>query len=155
MNDNFFLIHLNYFHGAEFSSCLNVFISHHHHHHHLFLNRSFLPCSARVRHLPRYEASPHIPEHYSFRVQTKLIRVIFHTFSPSLPALTLPPPPPHFNRPTPNHLHSYAPHGQTISIYHASPPQPCSEHPKDCTRPVIISVRHGRRRLRFATSRQL
>ena len=28
-----------------------------HHHHHLFLNRSFPPCSARVRRLPRYEVS--------------------------------------------------------------------------------------------------
>ena len=40
-------------------------------------------------------------------------------------------PPPHFYRPTPNHLHSYAPHAQTTSIYHASPPQPHSEPSKD------------------------
>ena len=33
-------------------------------------------------------------------------------------------PPPHLYRLTPNHLHFYAPQAQTISIYHASPPQP-------------------------------
>ena len=60
----------------------------HHHHHQLFLKRPFLPRSARVRRLPRYEASPHIPEHWLFRVQTTLIRVIFYTFSPCLPAHT-------------------------------------------------------------------
>ena len=44
---------------------------------------------------------------HTFRMQTKLIHVIFHTFSPS---------PPHFYRSTtPNHLHSYLPHAQTIS----------------------------------------
>ena len=47
-------------------------------------------------------------------------------------------PPPHFYRPTPNHLCSYAPHAQTTyaqttSIYHALPLFPHSEHPKDCT----------------------
>ena len=40
-------------------------------------------------------------------------------------------PPPHSYRPTPNHLHSYTPHTQTISIYHALPPQPRSHPPKD------------------------
>ena len=59
-----------------------------HHHHHLFLKRPFLPRSARVRCLPRYEASPHIPEHCPFRVQTKFIQIIFYTFSLSLPAPT-------------------------------------------------------------------
>ena len=39
-------------------------------------------------------------------------------------------PPPHFYRLTPNHLHSYFPHVQTTSIYHTSPPQLRSEHPK-------------------------
>ena len=33
---------------------------------HLFLKRPFLPRSARVRRLPRYEAPPHIPEHCPF-----------------------------------------------------------------------------------------
>ena len=60
----------------------------HHHHHHLFLKHPFLPRLARVRRSPRYEASLHIPEHCPFRVQTKLIRIIFYTFSPSLPAPT-------------------------------------------------------------------
>ena len=31
------------------------------------------------------------------------------------------------------------PHAHTTSIYHASPPQPRSEHPKDCTRPHFAS----------------
>ena len=39
-------------------------------------------------------------------------------------------PPPHFYRLTLNHLHSYVPHAQTTSIYHASPPQPRSEPQK-------------------------
>ena len=39
----------------------------------------------------------------------------------------------------PNHLHSYVPHAQTTSIYHDSPPQPCSEAPKDCTNPHCAS----------------
>ena len=54
----------------------------HYHHHHLFLKRLFLPRSARVRRFSRYEVSPHIPEHYPFRVQTQLIHIILHTFSP-------------------------------------------------------------------------
>ena len=40
-------------------------------------------------------------------------------------------PPPHSYRQTPNRLHSYAPHAQTTSIYHAIPPQPHSQPPKD------------------------
>ena len=52
----------------------------------LFLIRPFLPCSARVRRLPWYEASPQIRGHCPFRVQTKLIHIIFYTLSPSLPA---------------------------------------------------------------------
>ena len=68
----------------------NVFViwNHFHHHHHLFLKRPFLPRSARVRRFSRYEVSPHIPEHHPFRVQTQLIHIILHTFSPSLPAPT-------------------------------------------------------------------
>ena len=58
------------------------------HHHHIFLNCPFLQRSARVRRFSRYEASPHIPEHYPFRVQTQLIHIILHTFSPSLPTPT-------------------------------------------------------------------
>ena len=52
---------------------------HHHHHHHLFFKRPFLPRSVRV---------PNIPEHHPFRVQTQLIHIILHTFSPGLPAPT-------------------------------------------------------------------
>ena len=59
-----------------------------HHHHHLFFKRLFPPRSARVRRFSRYEASPHIPEHYPFRVQTKLIHIILYTLSPSLSAPT-------------------------------------------------------------------
>ena len=51
-----------------------------------------------------------------------------------------PPPLPHFYRPTPSYLHSYVPHAQTTSIYHSSPPQPRSEHPKDCTNPYCTSL---------------
>ena len=59
-----------------------------HHHHHLFLKTSISSTarSARVRRLPRYEASSHILEHCPIRVKTcKLVRVFFYTFSPCLP----------------------------------------------------------------------
>ena len=69
-----------------------------HHHHHLFLKRPFLPRSARVRRLPRYEASPHIPEHRPFLVQTKLVRVFFYTFFPCLPT------PAHTSHPCHHHI---------------------------------------------------
>ena len=117
---------------------------HHHHHHHLFLKRPFLPRSARVTHFSRYEASPHIPEHGPFRVQTKLNHIILYTFSPSLPAPTRTSNPSHHHISTgwhPINLHSYVPHAQTTSIYHASPPRPNSEHPKDCTRPHFAKTR--------------
>ena len=114
-------------------------------HHHLFLKRPFPPRSAMVRRFSRYEASPHIPEHYPFRVQTKVIHIILYTLpksSCSYPHIS-PLPPPHFYRLMPNHLHSYVPSAQTTSIYHATPPQPCSEPPKDstnahCVRDVIL-----------------
>ena len=56
--------------------------------------------------------NPHIPEHYPFRVQTQ-----FHPYHPlhilsksSCPYPHISPlPPPHFYKPTPNHLHSYVP----------------------------------------------
>ena len=68
--------------------CVNICICllHYHHHHCLFLKHLFLPCSARVRRLPRYEAYPYIPEHCPFRLQTEHFHVIFYTLSPSLPA---------------------------------------------------------------------
>ena len=44
----------------------------------------------------------------------------------------------HFNRPTPNHLHSYVPHAQTISIYNTLPPQPRSEYPKNCLKTSLL-----------------
>ena len=93
---------------------------------------SFLPCSARVRRFSRYEASPHIPENYPFRVQIQLIYIILHTFSPSIPTLPahLTPATTTFLQADPNHLHSYVPHAQTTSIYHASPPQRRSEPQK-------------------------
>ena len=56
--------------------------------HHSFLKRPFLSRSARVRRFSRYEVSPHIPEHSPFRVQTQLLHIIPHTFSPSLSAPT-------------------------------------------------------------------
>ena len=54
----------------------------------------FQNVSYRDRHLPWYEASPHIPE--QFRVQTQLIHVSFYTFSPSSGVFT-----PWPNRPWP------------------------------------------------------
>ena len=65
--------------------------------------------SARVRHFSRYEASPHIPEHYPFRVQTKPIHIILYTLSPSLPVPTRTSHPCHHHIPflrstCPNHL---------------------------------------------------
>ena len=101
-----------------------------HHHHHLFLKRPFLPSSARVRRFSRYEASPHIHEHCPFTVQTKLIRIILHTFSPSLPAPTCTSHPTTTTFLQADTQSSPIPHAQTTSIYHASPPQPCSEHLK-------------------------
>ena len=92
-----------------------IIIISHHLHHHLFLKRSFLSHSARVRRFFRYEASPHIPEHCPFRVQTKLIHIILYTFSPSLSAPTCtshPRQPPHLYQPTPHFLHSHVPHAQ-------------------------------------------
>ena len=59
----------------------------------------------------------HIPEHCLF---------IFHSLSMS----SCPCSSPHFYKLTPNHLHSYDPYAQTISIYHASPPQARSENTK-------------------------
>ena len=65
-------------HSISFIHCLLEWIkSRVNHHHHLF----FLPCSARVRRLPRYENSPHISEHYPFRLQTKQFHVIIYTLS--------------------------------------------------------------------------
>ena len=49
---------------------------------------SIFPHSARVRCSSRNEAPPHIPEHCSFREQTKCLHIILHTFIPSLPAPT-------------------------------------------------------------------
>ena len=75
--------------GGSWCSGEGVSFIHHHHHHHLLLKCPFLPCSARVRHFSRYEASPLIPEHCPFRVQAKLNHIILYTFSPSLPPSTL------------------------------------------------------------------
>ena len=81
---------------------------------------SIFPRSARVRRSSRNEAPPHIPEHCPFRVQTKHLHIILHTFIPSLPPSTrtsrpchhhishfaLPPPiiPPLLRSTCPNHL---------------------------------------------------
>ena len=60
------------------------------------------------------------------------------TFIPKLIHCHIPPPPrtlpiqvANFNRLTSNHPLSFIPDAQTISICHASPPQPHSEYPKD------------------------
>ena len=52
------------------------------------LKTSIFPRSARVRRFSRNEAPPHIPEHCPFRVQTKRLHIILHTFIPSLPPST-------------------------------------------------------------------
>ena len=62
----------------------------------------------------------------------------YQVFLPLYPHIS-PLPPPHFYRPTSNHLHSYVPHAQTTSIYHTSPLLPRSEYPKDCTSPHFAS----------------
>ena len=129
----------------RFDSYVSFTFSPHHHHHHLFLKRPFLPRSARVRRFSRYEASPHIPEHCPFRVQTKLIRIILYTFSPSLSAPT------HTSHPCHHHISTGRhPIISTLMFLmlkppqsimpHQSPPQPCSEHPKDCTRPHFSHI---------------
>ena len=67
------------------------------------LKSPFLPRSARVGLLPRYEVSPHIPEQCPFRLQAELFHVIIHTLSrkSSCLCLCIPPlPSPHFYRPT-------------------------------------------------------
>ena len=93
------------------------------HHHHLFLKRPFLPRSARVRRFSRYEASPHIPEPCPFRMQTKLIRIILYTFSPSLPAPT------HITRPCHHHISTGRhPIISTLTFNMPKPPQYTTPH---------------------------
>ena len=53
-----------------------------------FKKTSIFSRSARVRRSSRNEAPPHIPEHCPFRVQTKRLHIILHTFIPSLPPST-------------------------------------------------------------------
>ena len=96
---------------------------HHHHHHHLFLKRLFLPRSARVRRFSRYEVSPHIPEHHPFRVQTQLLHIIPHTFSPSLPAPTRTSHPCHHHISTGRH-----PVISTLTLHMPKPPQSTTPH---------------------------
>ena len=67
---------------------------------------------------------------HSYQVYTCIHQVYTHS---SLYPHISPLPPPHFYRPTPNHLRSYVPHAQTTSIYHTPPLLPRSEYPKDCT----------------------
>ena len=78
---------------------------HHHHHHHLFRKKSIFPRSARVRRSSWNEAPSQIPEHCPFRVQSKRLHIILHTFIPSLPSSLYqhiwdisPLPPSHFYR---------------------------------------------------------
>ena len=77
--------------------------------------------SSRVRRFPRYEVSPHIPEHYSFRVQTQLLHIIPHTYSPSLPAPTS----------HPSHHHIFIgrhPIISTLTLHMPKPPQSTTPH---------------------------
>ena len=57
--------------------------------HHLFLKRPFLPRSTRVRRFSRYDLSIYPWTLYpvsSWTLPIQLLHIIFHTFSPSLPA---------------------------------------------------------------------
>ena len=98
-------------------------LNHHHHHHHLFLKRLFLPRSARVRRFSRYEVSSHIPEHYPFMVQTQLLHIILHTFSPSLPAPTRTFHPCHHHISTGRH-----PIISILTLHMPKPPQSTTPH---------------------------
>ena len=90
---------------------------------HLFLKRPFLPRSARVRRLPRYEASPHIPEYCPFLVQTKLIRVFFYTFSSCLPT------PAHTSYPCHHHISTGRhPIISVLTFHMPKPPQSTIPH---------------------------
>ena len=93
------------------------------HHHHLFLKSPFLLRSARVRRFSRYEVSPHIPKHYPFRVQTQLIHIILHTFSPSLPIPACTSHPCHHHISTDRH-----PIISTLTFQMPKPPQSTMPH---------------------------
>ena len=87
---------------------------HHHHHHHLFLKRPFLPRSARA---PIWGLSTHPwtpPIQGANQARPCLPLHILSMFSYLCPHIS-PQPPPHFYRPTPNHLRSYVPHAQKQS----------------------------------------
>ena len=94
--------------------------NHHHHHHYLFLKRPFLPRSARVRGFSRYKVSPYIPEYYPFRLETQLLYIIPHSFSPSLPAPTR----------TSHHHISTGRHPtiSTLTLHMPKPPQSTALH---------------------------
>ena len=96
-----------------------------HHHHHLFLKRPFLPHSARIRRIPRYEVSPHIPGHHSFRVQTQLIHIILHTFSSSLSTPTCTSHPCHHHISTGRYLSIIS----TFTFHMPKPPQSTTPYP--------------------------
>ena len=72
--------------------------------------------------------------HSGCKPSSSISSLTSHILSCPYPHISLLPPP-HSYRPTSNHLYSYAPHAQTISIYHASPPQPHSEPSNDYTNP--------------------
>ena len=95
----------------------------HHHHHHLFLKRLWPSRSARVRRFSRYEASPHIPEHCQFRMQTKLLHIILYSLSPGLPASALTPHPCHLHTSTGRH-----PIIPTPTLHMPKPPQSTMPH---------------------------
>ena len=67
-----------------------------------------------------YKAPPHNSIQCPLPFQTKQIQVLHHILPKSSCLCPYPwsPPPPDFYRPTPNHLHSYVPLVQTISICH-------------------------------------
>ena len=89
----------------------------------LFLKHRFLPRSAKVRRLPRYEASPHIPENCLFRVQTKLVHVILHTFPSCLPTSA------HTSHPSHHHISTGRhPIISVLTFHMPKPPQSTMPH---------------------------
>ena len=110
---------------------------HHHHHHHYFENVNFF--QAHLGLVVCLEMKPlHISMNTSHQAANQADSCYhLHTFYKSFCLCpTFHPSHLHnFYRQTPNPPLSYAPDAQTISFYHASPPQPPCEYPTDCTKP--------------------
>ena len=108
----------------------------HHHHNTIYFENVHFFHAVLGLHICPYKVPPHIPEYRPFRLPT---RHFMSSFTHSLKVFLFLPlhlipatvPPPHFYRPTPNHLHSYAQDAQTTSICQTSPHLPHSEYQED------------------------